>query len=140
MANPLGTLRCFSRAFRTGDVGFICDETGNLYITGRMDDMVKINGVKTCVGNVDQLLSSLPRDGGLFADLGTTLTLVFEREDINTRLVCFYQRNETSANSNAIRFTNADLAEVVRTHFSTFLNVIFIEVISSSQFVSINFR
>ena len=99
--------------------------------TGHNDDVINVNGVNISVGSIDQLLSSLPRDGGLFADLGMTLTLVFERGDIKTRLVCFYQRNETSANSNAIKFTNADLAEVVRTHFSTFPNITFIEVISS---------
>ena len=99
--------------------------------TEHNDDVINVNGVNISVGSIDQLLSSLPRDGGLFADLGMTLTLVFERGDIKTRLVCFYQRNETSANSNAIKFTNADLAEVVRTHFSTFPNITFIEVISS---------
>ena len=130
MSNPLGTQSCFSRAFRTGDVGFICPKSGDLYITGRTDDVVKVNGVKISVGNIDQLFAGLPRGGGVFTDLGATVTLALERGEIGTRLVCFYLRNTTNAISDTNTFTNADLAEVVRTHFSTFLRVTFVEVIS----------
>ncbi|VDK38086.1 unnamed protein product [Taenia asiatica] len=124
MANSLSTRPCFSRVLRTGDVGFVCPTNGYLYITGRIDDMVKVNGVKICVGNIDQLLTRLRCEDGLFASLGTTLTITLEKGETGTRLVCFYQRETSGDNA----FTNADLAKVVRTHFSAFLNVTFVEV------------
>ncbi|KAL5969233.1 Linear gramicidin synthase subunit A [Taenia solium] len=124
MANSLSTRPCFSRVLRTGDVGFVCPTNGYLYITGRVDDMVKVNGVKICVGNIDQLLTRLRCEDGVFASLGTTLTIPLENGETSTRLVCFYQRETSGDNA----FTNADLAEVVRTHFSAFLNVTFVEV------------
>ncbi|VDM16552.1 unnamed protein product [Hydatigera taeniaeformis] len=124
MNNTLSTRICFSRLFRTGDVGFVSPTNGYLYVTGRVDDMVKVNGVKICVGNIDQLLTKLRYEGGRFAGLGTTLTVPVEKGEMNLRLVCFYQR-ETNCDYS---FTNADLVEVVRTHFSAFLNVTFLEV------------
>ncbi|KAL5108011.1 Linear gramicidin synthase subunit A [Taenia crassiceps] len=123
-ANPLSTQPCFSRIFRTGDMGFICPTSSYLYITGRVDDIVKVNGVKICVGNIDQLLARLRCEGGVFTGLGTTLTIPFEKGETSTRLICFYQREAIGANA----FTNADLAQVVRTSFSAFLNVTFVEV------------
>lgn len=126
MTNSFSTRPCFARVIRTGDVGFICPTSGYLYIIGRVDDMVKVNGVKICVGNIDQLLARLQCEGGVFAGLGLTLTIPIEKGETSMRLVCFYQR-ETIGNNG---FTNADLAEVVRTHFSAFLNVTFVEVSS----------
>nr|CDS22904.1 AMP dependent ligase [Echinococcus granulosus] len=124
IANSLSTRSCFSRVFRTGDVGFVCPTNGYLYITGRVDDMVKVNGVKICVGNIDELLTRLRCEGGVFAGLGTTLTIPLEKGETDTRLACFYQRENITDNA----FTNADLAEAVRTHYSAFLNVTFVEV------------
>ncbi|KAM7542828.1 hypothetical protein Aperf_G00000001682 [Anoplocephala perfoliata] len=120
--NSLSKMACFSRLFHTGDVGFICPKNGNLYITGRLDDVVKVNGVKVAVGNVDQILAGLDRGSGKFINLGATVTLALEKGETGTRLVCFYKSGDDDA------FTEADLAEALRIHFTTFLNVTFVKV------------
>ncbi|VUZ57044.1 unnamed protein product, partial [Hymenolepis diminuta] len=113
---------CFPRLFQTGDIGFVCSKSENLYITGRVDDVVKVNGVKISVGNVDQILAGLDRSSGKFASLGATITLALEKGETSSQLVCFYQ---TSGNKT---FTDRDLAAIVKTHLMSFLHVIFVEV------------
>ncbi|VDO00526.1 unnamed protein product [Rodentolepis nana] len=120
--NHLAKLSCFPRLFQTGDVGFISPQNGNLYITGRVDDMVKVHGVKISVGNVDQILAAVDRSSGKFATLGDTVTLALEKGETGSQLVCFYKTNGEKT------FTNMDLANVVATHLTSFLHVIFVEV------------
>lgn len=113
---------CFPRLFQTGDIGFICSKSENLYITGRVDDVVKVNGVKISVGNVDQILAGLDRSSGKFASLGATITLALEKSETSSQLVCFYQTTGDKT------FTDKDLAAIVKTHLILFLHVIFVEV------------
>nr|CDS26015.1 AMP dependent ligase [Hymenolepis microstoma] len=120
--NYLTKLSCFPRLFQTGDVGFICPLNGNLYITGRVDDVVKVHGIKISVGNIDQILAAIDRSSGKFASLGATVTLALEKGETGSQLVCFYKTDGDKT------FTNMDLATVVATHLTSFLHVIFVEV------------
>lgn len=131
-ANSLSKMACFSRLFHTGDIGFICPKSGNLYVTGRLDDVVKVNGVKVSVGNVDQILAGLDRSSGKFASLGATVTLALEKGETGTRLVCFYNSGDDDT------FTHTDLAEALRAHFTTFLNVTFVKVSITTCSIKLN--
>jgi acyl-CoA synthetase (AMP-forming)/AMP-acid ligase II/thioesterase domain-containing protein len=50
------------RWWRSGDTGRI-DESGNLYLTGRIDDMIKINGMRVEPGAAEAMLRSIPGIG-----------------------------------------------------------------------------
>ncbi|VDD75606.1 unnamed protein product [Mesocestoides corti] len=124
LPNPFGTHSRFSQIYRTGDIGFICPNTRMLYITGRVDDMVKINGVKFCTGNIDQLFSRLKDHDYVLSGLGTTVTIALEKGGSGARLVCFFQRDAAAVRG----FTALDLDMAVKKHFSSFISVTFVEV------------
>jgi long-chain acyl-CoA synthetase len=46
--------------FRTGDVGQL-DRTGRLTITGREDDLVKVDGKRVALGEVEGCLEAFPK-------------------------------------------------------------------------------
>jgi long-chain acyl-CoA synthetase len=46
--------------FRTGDLGKI-DKNGRLYLTGREDDVVKVDGKRVALGEVESCLESFPK-------------------------------------------------------------------------------
>lgn len=46
--------------YRTGDLGRI-DRAGRLYLTGREDDLVKVDGRRVALGEVDACLESFPK-------------------------------------------------------------------------------
>lgn len=61
---PVKTEQLFSRwGVRTGDIGYI-DEAGFIYITGRADDVFKVNGQKVAATVISDALLELP----VFAD------------------------------------------------------------------------
>ncbi|VDD77832.1 unnamed protein product [Mesocestoides corti] len=124
LPNPFGTHSRFSQIYRTGDIGFICPNTRMLYITGRVDDMVKINGVKFCTGNIDQLFSRLKHQDDVLSGLSTTVTIALEKGGSGARLVCFFQRDAAAVRG----FTALDLDMAVKKHFSSFISVTFVEV------------
>jgi D-alanine--poly(phosphoribitol) ligase subunit 1 len=47
------------RAYRTGDLGHL-DETGMLYCTGRLDSLVKVNGLRIELSEVEGALEEIP--------------------------------------------------------------------------------
>jgi len=46
--------------YRTGDVGKL-DKSGRLYLTGREDDVVKVDGKRVALGEVDACIESFPK-------------------------------------------------------------------------------
>jgi acyl-coenzyme A synthetase/AMP-(fatty) acid ligase len=52
--------RAGGRAFRTGDLGRI-DLAGKLFLAGREDDLVKVDGKRVALGEVEGCLESFPR-------------------------------------------------------------------------------
>ena len=45
------------RLYRTGDIGFFCEITGQLVLLGRRDSQVKINGVRCELGELEACAS-----------------------------------------------------------------------------------
>ena len=52
-------LRPGARVYRTGDRGML-DESGRLFISGRFDDQVKINGARVEMGEIRTLINAAP--------------------------------------------------------------------------------
>ncbi len=63
-----GGLPCF----RTGDIGHI-DESGHLFLEGRMDDIVKINGIKVNLQDIEKRLLQYPgvKEASVFMNEGS---------------------------------------------------------------------
>ncbi len=58
--------------FRTGDIGHI-DESGHLFLEGRRDDVVKINGIKLNLQDIEKRLLQYPgvREAAVFMNEGS---------------------------------------------------------------------
>ncbi|VDK39434.1 unnamed protein product [Dibothriocephalus latus] len=132
MPNTFSSGSGFRMLFPTGDLGFVSPSNGQLYVCGRCDDAVKVNGVKcnlTAIDNfltgvIDDVISNPGSQNQQFAPLRATITLLIESSQRKAQLVCFYTRNDGSlTEAQGGSFTNLDLAKLIGGNLPSFVNV-----------------
>ncbi|VDK80819.1 unnamed protein product [Dibothriocephalus latus] len=138
LPNAFASRSGFQVLFRTGDIGFVSPNNGQLYVCGRCDDTVKVNGVKcnlTAIDNflmgvIDDVISNPNSQHRRFASLRATITLLIENVQRKAQLVCFYTRKDCSSTTavDGGSFTSLDLAKLIGGNLSSFVNVKIVQV------------
>ncbi|BHF67163.1 hypothetical protein SprV_0301018800 [Sparganum proliferum] len=127
----------FQFLFRTGDLGFVSPSNGQLYVCGRCDDTVKVNGVKCNLTAIDTFLAGVTDDVmsnpnsqyRRFATLRATVTQLIDCDRRKAQLVCFYTRRDgISEEAVGERFTSLDLAKLIGGSLPSFVNVKVVQV------------
>uniref|UniRef100_A0A0X3Q0J4 AMP-dependent synthetase/ligase domain-containing protein n=1 Tax=Schistocephalus solidus TaxID=70667 RepID=A0A0X3Q0J4_SCHSO len=137
LPNAFSSRSGFLMLFRTGDLGFVSPSNSQLYVCGRCDDTVKVNGVKCnltaidsfLTGVIDDVISNPKSQYRRFASLRATVTLLIESIQRKAQLVCFYiQKDDSSAGAEAESFTSLDLAKLIGGNLPSFVNVKVVQV------------
>nr|VZI43286.1 unnamed protein product [Spirometra erinaceieuropaei] len=137
LPNAFSSRSGFQFLFRTGDVGFVSPSNGLLYVCGRCDDTVKVNGVKCNLTAIDTFLAGVIDDvmsnpNSLyrrFAPLRATVTLLIDSSQRKAQLVCFYARKgDSSAETAGESFTSLDLAKLIGGNLHSFVHVKVVQV------------
>ncbi|VDL96877.1 unnamed protein product [Schistocephalus solidus] len=84
--------------FQTGDLGFVSPSNSQLYVCGRCDDTVKVNGVKCnltaidsfLTGVIDDVISNPKSQYRRFASLRATVTLLIESIQRKAQIVAVF--------------------------------------------------
>ncbi|KAL3315981.1 hypothetical protein Ciccas_005368 [Cichlidogyrus casuarinus] len=138
----------FERLYLTGDRGFISSRDNKLFIIGRSDDMIKVNGVLCNASSVDLLIAEASAKSPEFSCIETSKTIGVQVPGNKNRLVCFYTLKNTTiesclpnvdSNDNRVlglpigttcenKFRAAMLAELVNNHLSVFITPVFIQL------------
>ncbi|KAL7058729.1 hypothetical protein AAHC03_013000 [Spirometra sp. Aus1] len=137
LPNAFSSRSGFQFLFRTGDVGFVSPSNGLLYVCGRCDDTVKVNGVKCnltaidtfLAGVIDDVMSNPNSQYRRFAPLRATVTLLIDSSQSKAQLVCFYARKgDSSAETAGESFTSLDLAKLIGGNLHSFVHVKVVQV------------
>ncbi|MBW8687219.1 non-ribosomal peptide synthetase [Chitinophaga rhizophila] len=81
VVNPYAADAAYSRMYRTGDIGYR-DEQGLIYLSGRVDNMIKIRGARIEAGDIEALLQQ-------FDSISQTLVVCRENRE-QKYLVAYY--------------------------------------------------
>ncbi|BHF67128.1 hypothetical protein SprV_0301015200 [Sparganum proliferum] len=137
LPNVFSSKSGFQFLFRTGDLGFVSPSNGQLYVCGRCDDTVKVNGVKCNLAAIDTFLAGVTDDVmsnpnsqyRRFATLRATVTQLIDSDRRKAQLVCFYTRKDgISEETVGERFTGLDLARLIGGNLPSFVNVKVVQV------------
>ncbi|KAL7058730.1 hypothetical protein AAHC03_013001 [Spirometra sp. Aus1] len=137
LPNAFSSKPGFQFLFRTGDLGFVSPSNGQLYVCGRCDDTVKVNGVKCNLAAIDSFLACVTDDVRSnpnsqyrrFAPLRATVTQLIDSDRRKAQLVCFYTRkDDSSAETSGECFTSLDLAKLIGGNLPSFVNVKVVQV------------
>ncbi|KAF7947441.1 hypothetical protein EAE96_008529 [Botrytis aclada] len=79
----------YGRIYKSGDFGRLMSD-GSLVFTGRKDDQVKIRGQRVELGEINNILISLP-------DIIDCVTMVINGQGSSQRLACFYTTQVTTS-------------------------------------------
>ncbi|KAF7945610.1 uncharacterized protein EAE97_004648 [Botrytis byssoidea] len=79
----------YGRLYKSGDFGRLMSD-GSLVFTGRKDDQVKIRGQRVELGEINNILISLP-------DIIDCVTMVINGKGSSQRLVCFFTTQSTTS-------------------------------------------
>ncbi|TGO76172.1 hypothetical protein BELL_0170g00030 [Botrytis elliptica] len=79
----------YGRLYKSGDFGRLMSD-GSLVFTGRKDDQVKIRGQRVELGEINNILISLP-------DIIDCVTMVINGQGSSQRLVCFFTTQPTTS-------------------------------------------
>ncbi|TGO86380.1 hypothetical protein BPOR_0309g00080 [Botrytis porri] len=97
----------YGRLYKSGDFGRLMSD-GSLVFTGRKDDQVKIRGQRVELGEINNILISLP-------DIGDCVTIVVNWQGSSQRLVCFFTtRPTTSGDLLPLRVDPSIISELYR--------------------------
>ncbi|BHF67129.1 hypothetical protein SprV_0301015300 [Sparganum proliferum] len=137
LPNAFSSRSGFRMLFRTGDIGFVSPSNGKLYVCGRCDDTVKVNGVKCnltaidtfLAGVIDDVMSNPISQYRRFAPLRATVTQLIDCDRRKAQLVCFYTRQDgISEEAVGESFTSLDLAKLIGGNLPSFVNVKVVQV------------
>ncbi|TGO63093.1 hypothetical protein BCON_0015g00220 [Botryotinia convoluta] len=79
----------YGRLYKSGDFGRLMSD-GSLVFTGRKDDQVKIRGQRVELGEINNILISLP-------DIIDCVTMVINGQGSSQRLICFFTTQATTS-------------------------------------------
>ncbi|KAM0165803.1 hypothetical protein ACHAQE_002136 [Botrytis cinerea] len=97
----------YGRLYKSGDFGRLMSD-GSLVFTGRKDDQVKVRGQRVELGEINNILISLP-------DVEDCVTMVINGQGSSQRLVCFFTpQSLTSGNILPLQVDPIIISELYR--------------------------